>query len=307
MIDRNPNPLQPQYGSANQAQTEQALDQLNLDTALLARRGRLYLLCGLSTDALLPTRLYETYYSSKKLDPMRNLYQAVGAAQELDEAATIMGALVHNMTLYIAGTSQARGWIWRNQRLITVLPDPRGEVLGVPNKAEATTSDTPRCLSSERRLYPGDCIILADSNAEHKMSARLLHKAALFAPDSNGFAESLAQALRTTQHPYPLVTVIQLPGTATTPQLPPQSELEYAHASSMNLTSRAGVSPVLITAILALLAILLAIAVNRPRIPTDVIKGILMGNQAATETAEAAGTATPGIEATEQPTSESAD
>ncbi|MHB9033953.1 MAG: hypothetical protein ACYC6L_13020 [Anaerolineae bacterium] len=307
MIERNPNPTLPQCGTANQAHIERALDQLaaEFDLATLSRRGRLYIVSS-GVDESVPANIYRQYYASSKFDPMRNLSQVI-AAQDSDSQAAVAGALIHNMTLYTAGTTQARVWVWRNKRLFQVLPSPKGEAVGIPDDVVRIAGRVPTCNCDQRRLYPGDCVILTDASSDHKMSTRLLHRAAMYAASSDSFAKSLAQVLRSAQFSHPVVTVIQLPGSAATPELPPQSQIQYAYSGAADFAPRARVSPILLAAIIALVAILLAVIINKPKISESLLRDIFIGTPMPTETIQANQSVTPGAEAAATATLQPAD
>lgn len=309
MIQRKSNQIQPHYGQANQPQIEPMLEPLagRITEALLARRGRLYLLCDQSEDESMPASLYQGFYLAANFDPMRSLQQAFQRACSTEGAPTVVaGALVHNMTLYVIGTERTRAWLWRSRRLIQVLPNPKGAAIGLPEKGSNPVPNQQPCHDAQRRLYPGDIIILSSSIAGRKVSPRLLRQVEAFSAAPESLARAIAQFTRSSTEPHPPITVIRLPGTPATPQLPPQSQMDFAYADATDVAPRAKVSPILLAAIIAFIAIVLALIVTRPRLPTNFLRDIFIGTPLATQTTHAAtpgaGSPTPKLTATPQAT-----
>lgn len=294
MIQLKSNPIQPHYGQANQPQVEPALAPLagRITEALFARRGRLYLLCDQSEDESMPASLYEAFYLAANYDPIRSLQQAFQRACSTEGAPTVVaGALVHNMTLYVIGTERTRAWLWRSRRLIQVLPNPKGAAIGLPEKGSNPVPNQQPCHDAQRRLYPGDIIILSSSQAGRKVSSRLLRQVEAFSSAPEALARAIAQFTRSSTEPHPPITVIRLPGTPATPQLPPQSQMDFAYADATDVAPQAKTSPILIAAIIAFIAIVLALIITKPHLPTNFLKDIFIGTPQATQTIHAA---TPG-------------
>lgn len=277
MIERNPNHIEPQHAAVHQPQIEPALARLSdFDLSLITRKGRLYLMCGQSVDEDQLASVYGGYYAGKRLDPIESLRQAMQPLVETSRPdATMILALVHNMTLYSAGIGESRGYIWRGRQLIQVLPDPRGEALGVPGALQGTGVIS-GCHFGQRRLYPGDCIILTDARTSRRISARMLRRLGGIASQPSSLAKALAHYARGSQNAHPRLTVIQLPGKAVTPDLPPQTEIEYTKSGSYQTVQRLDIPPILVAVIIAAIAIAIAVIVKRPRITPELIRDILI-------------------------------
>ena len=300
MIQRQSNPIQPHYGQANQPQIELALEPLasSITEALFVRRGRLYLLCDRSEDESMPASLYQGFYLATNYDPMRSLQHAFQrSCSNKGTPTAVAGALVHNMTLYIIGTERTCAWLWRSRRLIQVLPNPKGAAIGIPEKGSNPVPNQQPCHDAQRRLYPGDIIILSSSLAGRKVSPRLLRQVEAFTASPESLARAIAQFTRSNTEPHPPITVIRLPGTPATPQLPPQSQMDFAYADATDVAPRAKVSPILLAVIIAFIAIVLALIVTRPRLPTNLLRDFFIGTPWATYTTQAvtpgAGSPTP--------------
>ncbi|MHB1355331.1 MAG: hypothetical protein ACYCZF_05055 [Anaerolineae bacterium] len=290
MIQRKSNPTHPHYGQANQPQIEPALEPLSdsITEVLYARRGRLFLLCDQTQDITIPASLYQSFYLSANYDPMHSLQLAFHPFCSTEGSLVTAAALVHNMTLYAVGTELTCAWIWRSRRLIQVLPNPKGSAVDIPQIDKASVSHERTCQEAQRRLYPGDIVILNSSQAGHKMSSRLLRQAEAFSAAPGSLAKAIAQFTKSSGEPHPPVTVIRLPGTPTTPNLTPQSQMDFAYADSTVLAPQAKVSPILLAAIIAFIAIVLAVVVTKPKLPSGLLRDFLIGTPRATQTIRAA-------------------
>jgi hypothetical protein len=302
MIQHRTNQTQPHYGQANQPQVVSALESLaeRITEALFMRRGRLYLLCDQATEESIPSDLYQGFYLSANYDSMRSLQLALQRVCSSEGSlATVAGALVHNMTLYAVGTEHTCAWVWRSGHLIQVLPNPKGPALGLPEQASSPVLNPQPCHESQRRLYPGDIVILSSSIAGRKISNRLLRQVEAFSTNPESMAKTIAQFTRSSAEPHPPITVIRLPGTATTPQLPPQSEIEYAYAGTVDVTPQSKVSPILLAVVIALVAIVLAVIVTKPKLPPNLLRDFFIGTPRASQTTRAgtpvAGSPTPNL------------
>jgi hypothetical protein len=280
MIQHLPNPIQPQFGHANQPNIESVLGPLSnrITELLYIRRGRLYLLCDESGEKSLPADVYQEFYLCASYDPMRSLQQALHNTCSIeDSSAIVAGALIHNMTLYIVGTEQTNAWIWRSSHLIQLIPNPQGRAIGLPEKGNNKVRNPQPCHEAQRRLYPGDVVILSSLKAGRKISTRLLRQVEAFTTVPESLARALAQFTKSSSEPHPPITVIRLPGTATTPQLPPQSQIDFAYAGAANVTPRTKTSPILVASIIALVAVVLALIVTKPKLPTNILNSFLLG------------------------------
>ncbi|NLV74207.1 MAG: hypothetical protein GXY52_05940 [Chloroflexi bacterium] len=299
MIDRNPNPILPQYGSANQTVLEEALTtQLKrLDLGRLARRGRLYLLWDAASDPQTAIERYSAFYTSKQSDPMYALCHTFNLDETTDDDNGILAAMVvHNMTLYAVGGNRARIWVWRQNKLLPVLPNPRGSAVGIADEEPALAEVITNSNICQRRLYPGDSAVLTDAAVGQRMAPRVLRLSGLVVqPDA--VARAVAQQLRTGAHPQPPVVLVTLPGEATTPGMTPTTGLEYSRSVRPKATSQTNLPPVLIAIMIAAVAITLWMLINRPRITPQLIMDILMPPADTTQTAPAEsltpGTGTP--------------
>jgi hypothetical protein len=295
MTQHKLNPIQPHYGQANQPQIEPSLEPLagRITESLFARKGRLYLLCDPSADESMTVDIYEGYYFAATFDPMRNLQQAFQrACASKSTHSAVAGALVHNMTLYIVGTEHTCAWLWRSRRLIQVLPNPKGAALSTPENGNRDPNQQP-CHDAQRRLYPGDIIILTSSLAGRKLGSRLPGQVEAFSASSESLARSIAQFTRSSAEPHPPISVIRLPGTPSTPQLPPQSQIDFAYAGATDVAPKNNTSPILFAAILAFVAIVIAVVVTRPHLPANFLRDFFIGTPLATKTIQST---TPGAE-----------
>jgi hypothetical protein len=310
MNQSKPNPIQPHFGQANQPQLEPALETLapRITEPLLARKGRLYLLCDPTVDESITSGIYQTYYFTAAFDPMRCLQLALKHICSSASAPSLMaGALVYNMTLYAAGTLHAGVWLWRNKHVIQVLPNPKGFAVGIPGSSKSPDPDQYHCQEAQCRLYPGDTIILGNTLGGRKLNARLLGQVEAFSTTTEALARAIAQLTRSAAEPHPPITIVRLPGTPSTPQLPPQSQIDFAYAGAAEVAPKSKRSPVLYAAIIAFIAIVLAVIVTKPRLPTDFLRNWFLSNPLITQTLwpSPGGTGTPSPTLTPTPSSTS--
>jgi hypothetical protein len=217
---------QPACGRAHQARGEAwetILAREETDASVLARKGRLYLLCRLDAPPSLRETVAEAYYTASSYDVLPSLSAALargyGAADDA-HGQLPLAVVVQGLDVYAVGTQEARLWGGHSAELRELLapsaeggPWPRGAVCW-QNQAGPTLYGV--CW----RLWRDDVLIMTTQDAATRLSRQKL-ESALRDRDPAAVAQSIARRAKGKGSAPQPVTVLQLGGLQPVPEMGP--------------------------------------------------------------------------------------
>lgn len=263
-----------------------------IDEATSSRKGYLY---WLAEQAVPPEQLqgaYRAFYTGSIFDIQANL-AAAWNVHPLDPDQTIAAIVIHDLSLYALATPKVAIWLWRHGHLLPVLPDPRGTLRGLPSSEAAGPLQ-----QVQRRLYPGDMIIVTAAASRQRLTEKAMRRAAQMSLTLDSLAAAVGRLLSAGRKGYPSLCLIQLPTPAG--MLYPEAEpsIELVRSGRDAVAVRKSGSPIRLALFLAIIIVIAALLLGLPSWPKSaaelIFQRVILSSLTATpQTATPTLTSTP--------------
>lgn len=250
----------------------------DLDPLLVQRKGKLIILAAENADPQALTWICRDYYGSRSFDAIPTLLHSLAQAYrdhaELESRVFLL-AVQRGLDVYMVGSSHA---VVRLARYYVVrdLFDPLASHSGfrVALTEHSGTGQIPTLYSTVWRVVKGDLMLLTHRAAAERISAGKLSRVARQARSAAAAARSLGRTGHVNADtPLMVIRYAQISPVPEVPE-PARSEMEPAPAVKPRV-KREGTSPVLITGLIALVAVLASVWVTGTRIDLAALPGYL--------------------------------
>ncbi len=271
----NPGPLS---GLANQLAHEAAAslaEQVN--PALIARKGRLYLILPKETEPVLAHQVYSQYYADRSYDIVPSLLRALSQVFEQLEGDTLTlgGIVVNGLDMHAVGSAQTALFLVRHGHTEPLFPDSRGRPMVLPSDDPRVPFRTLLPYNVRRTLYAGDTVIMSSREGTSRLDARAI-RGVLRRSSAEGVAKAFSRALKKVgvRGTSP-VTVVQIPGYAPMAVFdPPPRELP-PKLDRLRHAPREGISPIWPTLLISIILVALSLLIRKPDIPVEELSNFL--------------------------------
>jgi hypothetical protein len=253
---------QPTCGRAHQARGEAwdtILAREETDVSVLARKGRLYLLCRLDAPPALRETVAEAYYTASSYDVLPSLSAALARGYDLLDDAhqkLPLAVVVEGLEVYAVGTEDAQLWGGRADALRMLLA-PLAEGGPWPHGAVCRRSDGGPTLYGVRwRLLRDDVLVMTSRETAPRLSRQKV-ELALRGRDPAASAQSIARRAKAKGSPPPPVTVLQLGALQPVPEMGPirRQTLDPPPPKPRHSRPRGEPSPIWIALLIAIVAV----------------------------------------------------
>lgn len=263
------------------------------DPLLLARKGRLVLLCTGPLETQACVDLYRRYYTDSCFDTLPSLRAALAAVYaehpEMRQRLLLL-VILKGLDVLALGSAEAALLLVRDEETRALLGD-RSETpyarpvhgLGVP------------LWAVQRRLGIDDSLVLTTRQAAKRLSARVLRRVLSSRVATDHAAMQISRAAGKVEGAHEPVTVIRIPGFSpvpefvgfTPPVVPPPPKPKRQGSSAL--------SPVWVALLVALVAVAAVVVIEKPTISWRVwenlaLQALTPEAQRQTATAEASET-----------------
>lgn len=233
------------------------------DPALLAKKGRLYVLCVRETPLSLLSMLYERYYTDPSFDiqpVLQRLLSNLCAEHPEARALIPLAVVLEGLNVIAVGTPECALWLDRFGGAKELLPTGR-EARTLSPLAPPAPQDP--WVAAQYRLSAGDVLVLTKQAAIQHLVRRGWNGL-----DSRGSLDHMLRSVASRVDRDMPITLIGMPGFAPVADLGPVRRVPGAKVSAPVL-SRKERSPVWPTLFVALVAVIVVFAVKRPTISND--------------------------------------
>ncbi len=253
---------QPTCGRAHQARGEAwetILAREETDASVLARKGRLYLLCRLDAPPSLRETVAVAYYTASSYDVLPSLSAALargyGASDDAHQQLPL-AVVVQGLEVYAVGSEAAQLWGGHANAIRELLAPsaegglwPRGTVCW-------QNQEGPTLYGVRWRLWRDDVLIMTTQEAATRLSRQKI-EAALRGREPAASAQSIARRAKSRGSAAPPVTVLQLGGLQPVPEMGPirRQTPEPAPPKLRHPRPRGASSPIWIALLIAIVAV----------------------------------------------------
>ena len=271
-MSSNQHVREPICGQANQpAPLMAAASEQWADVALLARKGRLYVLATEKADAEMLSEVYRRYYTSTSYDilpTLRGALQAVYDQSPQARAALPVAWVMQGLSLFIAMTEEGAAWLVRSHEI---------RWLGARREEAAEDVSQEAIHTAQRRLHVSDVLVVTTRSVAGQITHQKLRRLLYSSVSPTAAAQSVARSA--TRGAAAPVTVMQIPSFSPVPDLGPTPNWSNPRAPRAELRPERRHSPIVPAVILAAIAISISLWVNRSQIaalkPADLVMRII--------------------------------
>lgn len=250
------------------------------DASLAARKGFLYVLATQDALADVVATLARAYYDSNSFDLLPNLADALNLAHHgcFGSQDTVPLALVvHELTLYAAGTMDGALWLVRGDEVASV-DLTRGATFG-DAEVRGIGSVGAKCHAVERRLQIGDTLVATTRRALSGVApsalGRVVHSGASLGAMA-GIIARMGRGVADGEAVEPPVLVLRVPGFEPVPDIGPTKRLEPPRPFEQRMRPPIARSPVWVALVLAVLAVGSVLVAKHPVITPKVFTDYVM-------------------------------
>jgi hypothetical protein len=226
---------------------------------MLARKGRLYLLCRLDAPPALRETVAEAYYTASSYDVLPSLSAALALGYDLSDDAhqkLPLAVVVQGLEVYAVGTEDAQLWGGRADA-IRMLLAPSAEGGPWPHGAVCRQSDGGPTLYGVRwRLLRDDVLVMTSRETAPRLSRQKV-ESALRGRGPAASAQRVARRAKAKGLPPPPVTVLQLGALQPVPEMGPirRQAIEPPPPKPRLSRPRGEPSPIWIALLIAIVAV----------------------------------------------------
>ncbi len=250
----------------------------DLDPLLVQRKGKLIILATENADPQALAWICRDYYGSRSFDAIPTLLHSLSQAYrdhaELEHRVLLL-AVQRGLDVYMVGNSEAVVRLAR-YNVVRDLFDPLASHRGfrVALTEHPGSGQIPALYSTVWRVVKGDLMLLAHRSAADRISAGALSRVARQARTAGAAARSLGRTGRVdAETPLMVIRYAQISPVPEVPE-PARSESEPAPVIKPRVR-REGVSPVLVTGLIALVAVLVSVWATGTRLNLAELPGYL--------------------------------
>ncbi len=217
---------QPACGRAHQARGEAwetILAREETDASVLARKGRLYLLCRLDAPPSLRETVADAYYTASSYDVLPSLSAALaqgyGASEDAHQKLPL-AVVVQGLDVYAVGSEAARLWGGHAHEIRELLAPSAEGGLWPKGAICWQNQECPTLYGVRWRLWRDDVLIMTTQEAATRLSRHKI-ESALRGRDPAAAAQSIARRAKSRGSAPQPVTVLQLGGLQPVPEMGP--------------------------------------------------------------------------------------
>ncbi len=234
------------------------------DPLLLARKGRLYLLCDGALDGQARAELYRRYYADPCFDILPSLQAALAAVYaEYPEVRQqlLLVVVLQGLDVLALGTAGAALLLVRDEETRVLI----GEHPEMPHARPVVGSAVPlSCV--QRRLGIDDSLVLTTRRAAKRLPSRALRRALASYNPTDRAAALISHAAGKSASAFDPVTVIRIPGFSPVPEFAGFTPVVPPPPAKLHRQGSSRLSPIWTASLFALVAVAAVFAIERPTI-----------------------------------------